>query len=78
MAVSEDGDNSSNDSFMTMSVPMMGTHDYKEEMHDTLERSDTRDNSMFSPPIVIDSKHIDDSLTSPDLSLSSPLKSESL
>lgn len=49
-----DGEHSSGDeSFMTTSVPV---HDYGEEMQDTLERSDTRDNSMFSPPIVIASQ----------------------
>jgi len=31
---------------------MVGAHDYKEEMLDTLDRSDPRDISMFSPPIV--------------------------
>lgn len=67
VAMSEDGDHSSDDSFMTTSVPIMGTHDYKDEMHDTLERSDTRDNSVFSPPIVDRSA---DNLAHSDLSLS--------
>jgi len=42
-----------------MTMPL-GSHDYKEEMKDTLERSDNREHTMFSPPIFIASQNRSD------------------
>lgn len=56
---------------MTTSVPMIGSHDYKEEMQDTLDRSDTRDFSVFSPPIVTASQRkSEEQLSTAELSMS--------
>ncbi|KAF6018199.1 C3orf67 [Bugula neritina] len=52
-----DGEHSSDESSMTMPL---GSHDYKEEMKDTLERSDNREQTMFSPPIFIASQNRSD------------------
>lgn len=65
-----DGEHSSDDeSYATTSVPVIGSHDYKEEMRDTLERSDTRDLTVFSPPISLTQKQSVE-LSTAELSLS--------
>ncbi|XP_067933834.1 protein CFAP20DC-like [Watersipora subatra] len=64
-----DGEHSSDESYATTSVPVIGSHDYKEEMRDTLERSDTRDLTVFSPPISLTQKQSVE-LSTTELSLS--------